>query len=117
MDTYGEIIVKLDLILMILPHFSFPMSLPPEGGVVDAAVYARPFPQDAAARSQSKKAIDRRPSGVHLHHRRKLRERKSDVEFDGIENSVRAHDVGRCGEDEALGGRDAASSSEPMWRA
>ena len=42
MDTYGEIIVKLDRILMILPHFSFPMSLPPEGGVVDAAVYARP---------------------------------------------------------------------------
>ena len=62
MDTHGKIILCLDHLLMILPHFSFPMSPPPEGGVSDAAVYARPFPQDAAARSRSKKAVRSPPS-------------------------------------------------------
>ena len=78
MDTYGEIIVKLDRILMILPQFSFPMSLPPEGGVVDAAVYVR-----VSLKTPPPAADRRRPSGVHLHHRRKLRGRKSDVELGG----------------------------------
>ena len=73
MDTYGEIIVKLDRIFMILPHFFFfPMSRPPEGGVVDAAVYARPSPQDAAARSRSKKAVRSPPSSPTKASRKKI---------------------------------------------
>ncbi len=72
MDTYGEIIVKLDRILMILPHFSFPMSRPPEGGVVNAAVYARLSPQDAAACSRSKKAVRSPPSSPTKASRKKI---------------------------------------------
>ena len=76
MDTYGEIIVKLDRILMILPHFSFPCP-----GRRRAASSTPPCTRGLPLKTPPPAADRRRPSGVHRHRRRKLRGRKSDVEF------------------------------------
>ena len=86
------------------------MSLPPEGGVVDAAVYARP----PSRRRRPQPIEEGRPESTD-----ESFEKENPTSSSAVMNLnlVRARDVERCGEDEALGGRDAASSSEPRWRA
>ena len=94
---------------MILPHF-YPSHVPAAGGRrlrrrrVRAALPSR--------RRRPQPIEEGRPESTFI--------TDESFEKENLTSSsaaVRAHDVGRCGEDEALGGRDAASSSEPMWRA
>ena len=113
MDTYGEIIVKLDRILMILPHFL--SHVPAAGGRRRRRRRVRAASPSRRRRPQP--IEEGRPESTFITDGSFEEEKLTSSSAASGLNFARAHDVGRCGEDEALGGRDAASSSEPMWRA
>ena len=98
MDTYGKIIVNFrPLTHDSPPFFSFPCPRRRR-----AAPSTPPCTRGSPLKTPPPAADRRRPSGVHLHHRRKLRERKSDVEFGGCPSSRRrevrgGRSVGRAG--------------------
>ena len=98
---------------MILPYFPPPRTQPPAGGVVDAAIAEREAPQTP---SPPLPIEDGRPESAFIAEK-SFEEEDIGVDLGGgDEPSTEVATSGGAGRTKRWGGRDAASSSKPMWR-